>query len=189
MSGRDHIIDSVRRRALSVLLVAVALFAAGRAGAISPDDPLWEVVGPARPLYEPNNVYMKSVEITYPNAGSGRTMTFHVYDPYGAGLSFKLSSKTSSGVVDTSSTFTNVHVSPIARGSDGKWGQGSGRFFSDGAGQAAYITPFVLSETWYRIEFSYAAANANRVLAFSATTYDFRIGSKRSSRWFEMGRP
>ena len=162
--------QSTRPRALFVSIVALTLLEAGTSHALSPDDPLWQVVGPVRPLTEPSNVYMKSVEITYPTAGSGMPMTFHVYDPSGGGLNFAITSKTTGGAVDTSSTFTSVHVSPIARDGSGNWGQGSGRFFSDGAGQAAYNTPFV-GAGWYRVQFNYNAVNANRVLAFSATTY------------------
>ena len=132
-----------RKKFLFVPLVVLTFIEGGTANAISPDDPLWNVVGPVRPLTEPNNVYMKSVEITYPTAGTGLPMIFHVYDPSGGGLNFNISSKTTTGAVDSSSTFTNVHVSPIAREASGKWGQGSGRFFSDGAGQATYNTPFV----------------------------------------------
>lgn len=162
---------TIYAKLLSGVLFTLALLVAGRSYAINPDDPLWHVIEPTRPLGDPDLIYMKSVEITYPAAATGLPMTFHVYDPWGQGLNFNLSAKTSSGTIDTASTFTNVHVTPIARDANYNWAQGSGRFFSDGAGQAAYNTPFV-GAGWYRIQFDYKAAAANRVLAFSATTYD-----------------
>jgi len=128
------------------------------------------VFAPKRKLDEPNKVYMKSVELTFASAGSALPNTFHVYNPNdGAGLNFQIAAKTSAGAVDYSHTFSGVHVTPINRDADGKWAQGSGRYFSDGSGQGTYYTPFS-SAGWYRIHFDYNAPNANRTLFFNATS-------------------
>ena len=153
-------------------LLALAMLSGGRSYALAPGQLLYDrATAPVRPLSDGGNVYMTSVETTYAAAGTQMPVTYHVYVPVdGGGLNFELTAKTSSGAIDTSHTFRSVHVSPIARDADGKWGQGTGRFFSDGAGHESYITPFN-TVGWYRVQFSYNAPNTNRTLVFRATDY------------------
>jgi len=157
---------------LSILLFGLVLLGAKETHALSPDHPLWaSTLVPVRKLTEPNKVYMKSVEVTLPTTGTGLPFTFHVYNPTeGAGVKLDLVAKTPTGAVDYAHTFSNVHITPIAKLPDGTWGQGSGRYLSNGSGQASLPTPFT-GAGWFRIQFNYGAPNANRTLVFTATNY------------------
>jgi hypothetical protein len=131
--------------------------------AIIPDEALQKTLVPIRSLQVPGKVYLKQIDETIASAGTF-TQVIYVYQPDNTRetIRFALSSKTSTGSVDSAQRFESVKVTSRPGQPDA-----TVQTLPNSAGQRVYDVTNS-RQGWYRFELSYVAVNAGRTLSFSA---------------------